>query len=80
MLVELVVRLQTSLDLIVLEQDRTCAGVLSQNQIRLLQDTDRPNVISSRFPTGVGTIYNIPAIRSLLETTAEGHHETVNGV
>ena len=39
------------------------------------------NVMSSRFPTGVGTMYRIPAIApALAEFSPYGHHEPVDGI
>ena len=42
MLVELVMRLERLMDIVVLEEDRTRAGVLRQNKVGFLQDLDGP--------------------------------------
>ena len=42
MLIELMMRLEPSLDFIMLEQYRTCPGILSKNEIGFLQHPYRP--------------------------------------
>ena len=42
MLIELMVRFEPSVNIEMLEKDRTSPCVLSQNQVRFLKDPDRP--------------------------------------
>ena len=62
MLIEFMMRLETALYLIVFEEHGAGPCILRKMRSASFSTLMALNVISSRFPTGVGTIYNIPAI------------------
>jgi hypothetical protein len=42
MFIELMMGFQTTLDIVMLQQNGTCPGILGKDQISLLQNLDRP--------------------------------------
>ena len=62
MFVVLMKRLQWGVDPKVPQQFACGAGVLGQDEMRLLKHLQRPGVMSPKFPTGVGTTTNVPPL------------------